>query len=506
MHYATMALISLSEIFLAVIIFVILRSLSSTKGQPINWPILGMLPDTISNIHQAHDRITQVLEQNGLTFSYKGPWFSSVKFLGTVEPLNIHYILSSNFTNFPKGPEFSKIFSIMGDGIFNSNDDSWKNQRKLAQALIHHPRFHHFSMKTCQNMMEKGLAPVLEHVADRGSIVDLQDLFQRFTFDITCVLVTGYNPKCLSIDFPDVEFSKAIHDAEEAMFYRHFFPEFSWKLQRWLRFGPEWRMQKAWEVLDDVATQCISRKREQLKKQLDPEDGEGVDLLTSYMSNNAEINSAKLDDKFLRDVIINFLIAGRDTTSSALTWFFWLVFKNPQVVSKIREEINAKIPENCSIFEPKELNGLVYLHGALCESLRLYPPVPFQHKAPIREDVLPSGHKVKPNTKIMFSLYSMGRMRSIWGEDCLEFKPERWISEGGKIKHEPSYKFLAFNAGPRTCLGKEIAFSQMKAVAASIINSYNIDLVEGHHVSPASNSIILHMKQGLKVRVTRKPI
>ncbi|KAJ0098003.1 hypothetical protein Patl1_27587 [Pistacia atlantica] len=94
-------------------------------------------------------------------------------------------------------------------------------------------------------------------------------------------------------------------------------------------------------------------------------------------------------------------------------------------------------------FDSKELNKLVYLHGALCEALRLYPPVPFQHK-------------------------------SIWGDDCLEFKPQRWISEKGRIKHEPSYKFLAFNAGPRTCLGKEVAFTQMKAVAAAIIHNYNV--------------------------------
>ncbi|XP_050204845.1 alkane hydroxylase MAH1-like [Mercurialis annua] len=497
-----MASICLFEIFLAVIAFVILRYLLKTDGQPINWPIVGMLPDSIFNFHRIHDRITEILEQDGLTFLYKGPWFSHVKMLLTVDPANIHYIMSSNFSNFPKGSEFSKIFHILGDGIFNSDYESWKNQRKLAQALISHRRFHQFLVKTCRNMVEKGLVPVLEHVADQKCVLDLQDLFQRFTFDITCELVTGINPKCLSVDFPQVDFSKAMDDAEEALFYRHLWPEFSWKLQSWLGFGPEWKMQKAQGVLHDVTAEYIARKREELKKQSGSEQirDEGVDLLTSYMSNEAEINGAKPDDKFLRDTILNFLLAGRDTTSSALTWFFWNISKNPKILSKIREEIKEK----CSVFDPKELNSLVYLHGALCESLRLYPPVPFQHKAPFREDTLPSGHRVKPDTKIAICMYSMGRMASIWGEDCLEFKPERWISEGGKIKHEPSYKFLVFNAGPRTCLGKEIAFTQMKAVAAKILHSYNFELVEGHNVSPASNSIILHMKYGLRVRVSRR--
>ncbi|RVX21614.1 Noroxomaritidine synthase [Vitis vinifera] len=117
--------------------------------------------------------------------------------------------------------------------------------------------------------------------------------------------------------------------------------------------------------------------------------------------------------------------------------------------------------------------------------------------------MLPSGHRVDPKMKILFSLYAMGRMTSIWGTDSVEFKPERWISERGRIKHEPSYKFFAFNAGPRTCLGKEVAFTQMKAVAATIIHNYHVQVVEGHHVAP-NVSIILYMKHGLMVRVSKR--
>lgn len=132
------------------------------------------------------------------------------------------------------------------------------------------------------------------------------------------------------------------------------------------------------------------------------------------------------------------LIAGRDTTSSALTWFTWLVYTNPQVEKKIRDELRSISPDkNWYVFKVEETNKLVYMHGALCEALRLYPPVPFQHKEPTEQDVLPSGHRVHPNMKVMFFLYAMGRMESVWGEDCLEFKPERWISERGTIKHEP---------------------------------------------------------------------
>lgn len=96
-------------------------------------------------------------------------------------------------------------------------------------------------------------------------------------------------------------------------------------------------------------------------------------------------------------------------------------------------------------------------------------------------------------------------MEEIWGKDCLEFKPERWISERGSIVHVPSYKFTAFHAGPRNCLGKDTAFIQMKMVAALILGNYQVKIVQGHPVSPC-NSMVLHMKYGLKVQLSKRTI
>lgn len=238
------------------------------------------------------------------------------------------------------------------------------------------------------------------------------------------------------------------------------------------------------------------------------EEEDGLDLLSSYINGDESGKNQECNDRFLRDTILNFMIAGRDTTSSALTWFMWLVSTHPEVEKKIRDELNSTIRSKEEagkrrLFEADEVRNLVYLHGALCESLRLFPPVPFQHKAPVQPVVLPSGHYVHPKMKIMFSLYAMGRMDYLWGKDAKEFKPERWITERGTIKYEPSYKFLAFNAGPRTCLGKEVAFTQLKSVAAAIIHNYQVQVVEGHPVDP-NVSVILYMKHGFKVRVTKR--
>ncbi|KAJ4848365.1 hypothetical protein Tsubulata_012752, partial [Turnera subulata] len=497
----------------------ILRRMSGFRnhggGHPTNWPLVGMLPAFLPQVHRVHDWCTELLEASHCTFLFKGLWRSNMDWLVTSDPSNVHYIMSSNFSDFPKGREFREILDILGDGIFNADKDMWKSQRKLAQELISHRQFYTFLVKTSHDKVEQGLIPVLEHVSERGSVVDLQDLFQRFTFDATCLIFTGHDPGCLSINFPDVAFSKAVDDVEEAIFYRHIVPQAIWQLQRRLGIGEEKKYKRAWQTIDQVVGEIISDKKEELCQRIENKefgDGQGMDLLTSYMMGLGDGNEMGLksysDENFLRDTVISLMLAGRDPVGSALSWFFWLVSRNPDVEKKIREELKATIHEpeatesgggqERRLFDVEVLKRLPYLHGALCESLRLYPPLPFQHKSPLKSDILPSGHRVNPRMKIFMSLYSMGRMTSIWGHDCLEFKPERWITAGGGIKHEPSYKFFAFNAGPRTCIGKDIAFLQMKTVAAAIIYNYRVQVVAGQTITP-SLSIILHMKHGMKM-------
>lgn len=473
-----------------------------------NWPFVGMLPGLVLNVHRVHDFVTVILGQCEGTFEFKGPWLCNLNMLLTCDPTNIHYILSKNFSNFSKGPDFKKIFDLLGDGIFNSDSKSWETQRKSAKLLLNHHSFQKFVHETSWNKVGNGLMPILDRVSKNGTEVDLQGFFQRFTFDTTCILVLGHDPATLSVELPHILYEKAFGDAEEAALYRHILPEFWWKFQSWLQIGKEKKLTKAIESLQDFLDHCISKKRHQLREMKKVQDSQ--DLLTGYMmavGDKSTISAGNNSDKNFRDQLLNLLFAGRDTVSAALTWLFWLIATNPLQENKIRQEISAILnmtgDGKWRILNGEELKTMVYLHGALCESLRLFPPVPLQHKAPLQADILPSGHRVDKNTKTVLSFFSMGRMESIWGKDCLQFKPERWITEQGGIKHEPSFKFTAFNAGPRTCLGKEMSFIQLKIVAASIVFHYKVELVGGQSICP-SDSVILHMKHGLKVRITKR--
>ncbi|KAF3582649.1 hypothetical protein DY000_02033511 [Brassica cretica] len=458
----------------------------------INWPVLGMLP-ALFVWHNGIDDIIWFIEKKNLTFLFKGPWFTRMDALITVDPANIHHIFSSNFSNYIKGSDFNEIFDVFGDAIFNTDSELWKNQRMSIQAMLSHQDF--------QN---------------EGTIVDLQDVFRRFTFDTALVTITGSDPQSLSFEMPDVEFAKAFDNAGDAIVIRHVMPKFLWKLQNRMELGQEKTLIEAGATFDRICAKYISAKREEIRSQgfdHDHSNGESEDLLTSHI----KLDTSKYellkpnDDKFLRDTILTFIAAGRDTISTALTWFFGLLLKHPYVEAKIHQEINTNLPKSRSsqerpwsaIDRKAYLNKLVYLHGALCEAMRLYPPVPFQRKSPIKSDVLPSGHKVDANSIIIIPIYVLGRMRSVWGDDTLEFKPERWISETGGLRHEPSFKFLAFNSGPRTCPGKHLAMTSMKAIIVEILQHYDVKLIERQKIEPKPR-LVLQMNHGLRVTLTKK--
>ncbi|KAJ0096447.1 hypothetical protein Patl1_27770 [Pistacia atlantica] len=212
-----------------------------------------------------------------------------------------------------------------------------------------------------------------------------------------------------------------------------------------------------------------------------------IDLLECYLSGN-EVTGATPNEKVMRDNVIALILAAEGTTGITLSWFFWLLSeKNPLIEAKIREEITENLPFQPMKFSREDLSKLVYLHAALCETLRLFPPIPFQLRKNEETDTLPSEHEIKMNTDVLISMYAIGRMRSVWGEDCYEFKPEKWISEDGKIKHAPPQKFFAFNAGPRICPGREIGFNLMKIIAATVIQNYEVQILENQGVIPTWN-------------------
>lgn len=135
---------------------------------PSDWPVVGMMPGLLKNVPRIHDFATEVLKSCKGTMELKGPWFANHDFWVTSDPINVRHILNTSFANYPKGPEFKKMFEPFGDGIINSDSDLWKNRRRMYHALIGQSKYESFIEKTILGKVVDGLIPLLDHVFQSG--------------------------------------------------------------------------------------------------------------------------------------------------------------------------------------------------------------------------------------------------------------------------------------------------------------------------------------------------
>ncbi|KMT20454.1 hypothetical protein BVRB_1g004480 [Beta vulgaris subsp. vulgaris] len=485
----------------------------SLRG-PRVWVLLGSLPGLIENFERMHDWMADNLSACGGTYQTcicAIPFLAKKQGLVTVtcDPRNLEHILKNRFDNYPKGPTWQAVFhDLLGAGIFNSDGDTWLFQRKTAALEFTTRTLRQAMARWVNRSIHARLCPILESAQSQAEPVDLQDLMLRLTFDNICGLAFGRDPNTLAPGLPENSFANAFDRATEASLQRFIFPEIIWRLKKWLRLGLEVSLSRSLVQIDNYLSDVIeTRKQELLNKQRDYDD-----LLSRFMKRK---EYSSYSDKFLQQVALNFILAGRDTSSVAMSWFFWLVIQNPKVEEKILHEICNVLIETRGtniekwLDEPlefEEVDRLFFLKAALSETLRLYPSVPEDSKHVVADDVLPDGTFVPAGSSISYSIYSAGRMQSTWGEDCLEFKPERWLSpDGKKFMMHDHFKFVAFNAGPRICLGKDLAYLQMKSVAASVLLRHRMVLVPGHKVEQKM-SITLFMKYGLKVNVHHRDL
>ena len=282
---------------------------------------------------------------------------------------------------------------------------------------------------------------------------------------------------------------------------------FLWRLKRALNMEPEKQIREALYVIHGYADRIVRRCRERW-------EGAGSEARGDFL---AHIVAARgdLSDDSLQDVVTNFLLAGRDTTSAALTWFFWLVSGRPDV-SKIVDEVRRVRASRSSrhgggtgettatAFTFDELREMHYIHAAITESMRLYPPVPISMHHCKQDDVLPDGTFVGKGWTVNHSVYAMSRLEELWGKDCEEFRPERWLREDGTFQPVSPFRFPVFHAGPRMCLGKELAYIQMKSIVSCAFERFSFEYRGGDEHPGLDHIITLRMKGGLPMQVTKQ--
>jgi len=456
------------------------------------YPVVGMLPHLIKNRHRFLEWLTGVLQSiptHTITFKLLGRRGG----VFTADPANVEHMLKTNFGNYPKGEHVDILADLLGHGIFNSDGEQWLQQRKAASYEFNQRSLRSFVVHTVRFEVVERLLPLLQERAGAGAVVDVQDVLERFAFDNICRVAFGEDPACLTQEYESVDLLHAFEVAKSIIMSRFIFPAWLWRLMRRLNVGPERQMRKAVATIHGYADQIIR----------DRERGEACnkdDLLSRFAA------SGEHTDESIRYLVTNFIMAGRDSTSSALCWLLWLVSARPEVEDKILSEIRAVRAASGrggdpTTFSFHELRDMHYLHAAITESMRLYPPVPINSRMCDRDDQLPDGTFVRKGWQMTYCPYAMARMEDVWGKDCEVFRPERWLDEAGAFRPESPCKYPVFHAGPRVCLGKEMAYVQMKSIVACVYERFSLRYVGGKGHPGIHLSGTLRMVGGLPMQI-----
>ncbi|OMO82151.1 Cytochrome P450 [Corchorus capsularis] len=405
-------------------------------------------------------------------------------------------MLKTRFNNFPKGKQFSLILGdFLGRGIFNVDGDSWKFQKKMASLELGKLPIKTYAFEIINSEINDRLIPLLESVISsekQGKVLDLQDVFKRFSFDSICRFSFGLDPRCLELSLPMSKFATAFDVASKLSAERAMAPSpLVWKIKRGLNLGSEKKLREAIKIIHILAKEVIWQRKKMGFL------SHNNDLLSRFMSTVD-------DETYLRDIIVSFLLAGRDTVASGLTSLFRLLARNPKVVFLILEEADRVIGKNKELTSFEQIEKLHYLQAVVFESMRLFPPIQFDSKFCLEDDRLPDGSFLKKGTRVTYHPYAMGRMEEIWGPDCLEFKPERWLKNDGVFSPENPFKYPVFQAGFRVCLGKEMALVEMKSVAVSVLRRFQVELVAPHRTPRFSPGLTATFSGGLPVLVRER--
>jgi cytochrome P450 len=187
------------------------------------------------------------------------------------------------------------------------------------------------------------------------------------------------------------------------------------------------------------------------------------------------------------------LLAGYETTSISLTWALIELSQHPDVQTRLREELLAFGPD--PTYDQLKAN-LPYLDAVVHEILRLHPSVPEFSRRAREDDVIPLSEPVRTESGEMtdsisiakgslmvISIRAINRSSAIWGPDAKEFKPDRWLTEdgiSGKAKEVQGHRhLLTFVDGPRTCLGKDFAVAEFKAVLSVLVKNFVFEMRDG---------------------------
>jgi cytochrome P450 len=380
-------------------------------------------------------------------------------------PSHYRRILQDNQRNYSKGHRIYDVLRVVaGRGVFTSDGDHWRAHRRLMQ-----PAFHENALGALDRIIVQRTNAMLD-LWDRdvetaaGGMVEVNHAMMALTLGIVGDSLFGH--------------SMTPHTATVGDGFSVFNRELMSIVTRpltWLtgghRFTPAGRrLHEAAESLKRVADQIIAARSTAT-------EGEPQDLLGMLMAATDADTGKGLTHAELRDEILTLMLAGHETSATALTWTLHLLGEHTEVEQRICAELQEVIGERTP--DMGDVRRLSYTRAVVQESMRLYPPVYSFSRRAEQADVI-GGYRVPAGAAISLSPYVTHRMPEFW--DAPEvFRPERFLPPAPPPGR---FSYIPFSDGPRGCIGQGFAMTEMVLILALILPRYRLRPQAGRAVIP----------------------
>ena len=347
------------------------------------------------------------------------------------------------------GPDIEALRLLGGDGLFTAYNDE-PNWQKAHDVLM--PAFSQQSMRRYHAIMFD-VADELTARWDERQTVDVSADATRATLETIGRCAAGHPFGAFDSEEPHpfVEHMVAgLKGADRVGMLRQTF------LPRFLARRAEREVLGHAEAMHRIADEIIAER-------LREGPGRHDDLLELMLQSD-------LEPANIRYQLINFLVAGHETTSGALSFALYFLARHPEIADRARAEI-AEVWGEQQRPDFELIAKLRYVRRVFDEALRLHPTVPGYYRA-AREDTLLAGvHPMRKGDWVLALTMTLHRDPR-WGEDPDAFDPDRFAPEN--VKARPAGLYKPFGTGPRSCIGRQFALHEAVLLLAVLLRRYEL--------------------------------
>lgn len=371
-------------------------------------------------------------------------------------PDGVRQVLQENVKNYTKDHvSYEMIRWTVGNGLLTSQGSFWLRQRRLAQ-----PAFHRQRIAAMGDLMVRAAAEAAERLGELargGRTVEIGEPLMQLTLRIAGETLFG-----TQVGAHADAVSQAFNELSAQLVAR--FRSFN-ILPPKLPTAADRRFRAAQRALDQVVYGIIAERRRR--------EADTGDLLSMLMLTVDEETGERMDDAQLRDEVLTMLLAGHETTATALTWTFGLLAQHPEAEAKLRAELDAALGGRLP--SVADLPSLPYTRMVIDEAMRLYPPVYILSRKVVADDTI-GGCRIPAGSSVDISPYVTHRHPAFW-DDPERFDPERFTPE--RVAARPRYAYFPFSGGPRQCIGNSFALMEAPLLLATIAQRCRMRLADG---------------------------